>query len=382
MSRDLWFIAGMTALCAATVGMLGALVVTRARRVSLVAAMVVTALVPVAVVALAIWVNVGAMFLSEHDAAVARLVLGLSSVPAVVLAVVLGRLVLADVRALGAQARDLTGGPGASTPTPVTAELAELAAELARTRLRLEESRERERALESARRQVVAFLSHDLRSPLAGIGATVDGLKDGVVTDADAAYVGIGAAVDRLGRMIDDLTELSRPEGPAPTRPAQTVELSAVLNGVLAHWAPAAAAQDVRLLADVERGLDVVGVPDELARVLDNLVGNAMRSSGRGGTVRVAGYRSDGQVRVAVEDTCGGIPEHERAHVFDEGFQGGGAHRDQQREIGSGGLGLAIVGTVVAAHGGRVGVEPTDAGCLFEVLLPVAGDGTDPVLQD
>lgn len=382
MSRDLWFIAAMTALCAAGVGVLGALVVTRVRRASLVAAMVVTALVPVGVVALAVWVNVGAMFLSAHDAAVARLVLGLSSVPAVVLAVVLGRLVLADVRAVGLQARDLASGRGVTTAAPVTAELAELAEELARTRVKLEASRERERALESARRQVVAFVSHDLRSPLSGIRATIDGLQDGVITDAQAAYLGIGSAVDRLGRMIDDLAELSRPDGlPAP-RAHETVQLSVVLDDVLGHSAPMAAAQDVALLVDVAPGLEVVGVPDELARVLDNLVGNAVRSSGRGGTVRVAGYRFDGQVRVAVEDTCGGIPDDERAHVFEEGFQGGGAHREQRREIGSSGLGLAIVGTVVAAHGGRVGVEPTDGGCLFEVQLPASDEARGPVLQD
>ena len=136
MSRDLWFIAGMTALCAVGVGVVGALVVNRVRRVSLVAAMVVTALVPVAVVALAIWVNVGAMFLSEHDAAVARLVLGLSSLPAVVLAVLLGRFVLADVRAVGAQARGLATEAGLPAASPVTAELAELSSELARTRVR------------------------------------------------------------------------------------------------------------------------------------------------------------------------------------------------------------------------------------------------------
>ncbi|WP_421732758.1 sensor histidine kinase [Cellulomonas sp.] len=373
MSRDLWFIAGMTTLCAVGVGVLGALVVTRVRRVSLIAALVVTALVPVAVVALAIWVNVGAMFLSDHDAAVARLVLGLSSVPAVVLAVVLGRLVLADVRAVGAQARELASGTGGSVAVPVTAEIAELAAELARTRASLQASRERERALESARRQVVAFVSHDLRSPLSGIGATIDGLRDGVITDTTAAYRGIGTAVDRLGRMIDDLAELSRPDAPPSVRQPETVELSAVLGDVLRHSAPVAAAQDVSLLVDVEPGLEVVGVPDELARVLDNLVGNAVRSSGPGGVVRVAGSRADGQVRVAVEDSCGGIPEDERAHVFEEGFQGGGSHREAGREVGSAGLGLAIVGTVVAAHGGHVGVEPTDAGCLFEVRLPARG---------
>lgn len=382
MSRDLWFIAGMTALCAVGVGVLGALVVTRVRRASLIAAMVVTALVPVGVVALAIWVNVGAMFLSEHDAAVARLVLGLSSVPAVVLAVVLGRLVLADVRAVGVQARDLASGTGIPSAAPVTAELAELAEELARTRVKLEASRERERALDSARRQVVAFVSHDLRSPLSGIRATVDGLQDGVITDTQTAYVGIGSAVDRLGRMIDDLAELSRAEGVPAARQPENVQLSVVLSDVLAHSAPAAAAQEVALLVDVAPGLEVVGVPDELARVLDNLVGNAVRSSGRGGTVRVAGYRLDGQVRVAVEDTCGGISDEDRAHVFEEGFQGGGAHREQRRETGSAGLGLAIVGTVVAAHGGRVGVEPTDRGCLFEVQLPGPDAARGSVLQD
>lgn len=368
MSRDLWFMTGMTALCALGVGLVGALVVSRVRRASLVAALVVTALVPAAVIGLALWINVGAMFLSDHDAAVARLVLVLSSVPAVVLAVLLGRMLLADVRSVGEQARALAAGSTAPAAGPVTAELAELGAELARTRSSLEASRAREQALDSARRQVLAFVSHDLRSPLSGIRATVDGLRDGVLVDTGSAYAGIEAATDRLGRMIDDLAELSRTEA-VPTEPSPTdVPLSEVLHEVLAHSAAGAAARSVALEIDVQPGLRVRGVSEELARVLDNLVGNAVRSSGTGGTVRVAGRRADGQVRVAVEDTCGGIPDDDRAHVFDEGFQGHGVSAG----VGASGLGLAIVGTVVAAHGGRVGVEATDGGCLFEVLLPAS----------
>ena len=374
MSRDLWFMTGVTALCAVVVGTLGLLVVSRVRRASLVAALVVTALVPAAVVGLALWFNVGAMFLSDHDAAVARVVLGLSCVPAVVLAVVLGRMLLADVRAVGVQARALAGGDPAPGSSPVTAELASLADELARTRMSLEASRERERALESARRQVVAFVSHDLRSPLSGIRATVEGLRDGVLGEPEAAYAGIDAATERLSRMIDDLAELSRPDREPVVRVPESVSLSSLLDDVLAHSAAGAAAQQVALLVDVEPGLEVLGVPEELARVLDNLVGNAVRSSGAGGTVRVEGHRSGGQVRVAVQDTCGGIPDDERAHVFDEGFQGTGPHAALAGStpvgVGSSGLGLAIVGSVVAAHGGRVGVEPTAAGCLFEVRLP------------
>ena len=136
----------------------------------------------------------------------------------------------------------------------------QLGSELARTRASLQASRERERALESARRQVVAFVSHDLRSPLSGISATVDGLRDGVITDTDTAYVGIGTAVDRLGRMIDDLAELTRPDALPAARTPQIVELSVVLDDVLAHSAAVAAAQDVALLVDVEPGLEVVGI--------------------------------------------------------------------------------------------------------------------------
>ena len=176
MSRDLWFIAGMTALCALGVGVVGALVVNRVRRVSLVAAMVVTALVPVAVVALAIWVNVGAMFLSEHDAAVARLVLGLSS-RARGRAGGAARAVRARRRpcgrCAGARPRD-RGEPRRRRARDGRARRA-LGPSWRGPACGLEASRERERALESARRQVVAFVSHDLRSPLSGIGATIDG---------------------------------------------------------------------------------------------------------------------------------------------------------------------------------------------------------------
>ena len=141
-------------------------------------------------------VNVGAMFLSDHDAAVARLVLVLSSVPAVVLAVLLGRHAPRRRAVGGEQARALAAGLDRPAAGPVTAELAELGAELARTRASLEASRAREQALESARRQVLAFVSHDLRSPLSGIRATVDGLRDGVLVDTGPAYAGIETAIN------------------------------------------------------------------------------------------------------------------------------------------------------------------------------------------
>lgn len=367
MSGDTIIIVSVTLACTGVVGALGALAVRRVRRVSLVLALVAAALVPFVAVVLAVWVNVGAMFISTHDAGVARLVLGLSALPAVLIALLLGRAFVADVRLVGAQARALALEDGAppGRPEPVTAELGRLVDELTETRERLSASRERERGLEASRRQIVAFVSHDLRAPLAGVRATVEGLQDGVLTDTTTAFAGMATAVSRMSRMLDDLSEISRADGQPPAREPRPVRLTELLEHSLAHAAPAAAAAGVRLEVELEEDLEVMGVPDDLARVLDNLLGNAVRSSGTDGVVRVAGRRVDGEARIAVADTCGGIPSTELPRVFDEGWQGS-PHGGR----GSDGLGLAIVDQVVAEHGGRVAVEPTDEGCRFEVALP------------
>ena len=365
MNRAVVLVVGVTGVVTGAIGLIGALAVNRVRRASLVVALVVAALVPFVAVVLSVWVSVGAMFISGHDALVARLALGTSAVPAVGLALILGRLLLADLRIVGEQARALGAEDPVARMAPMTAELAGLVTELAETRQRLAASRDRERTLESSRRQIVAFVSHDLRSPLAGIRATVEGLQDGVFADVGAALAGVESAVDRMGRMIEDLAELSRADGGVLGRSAQPVELAGLLEDVVAQAAPAARTQGVHLKADLTPGLCVIGVRDELARVLDNLVDNAVRNSGRGGTVQVVGRLVAGEVRVAVTDTCGGIPPADLDRIFNKGWQGT-AHG----ATGSDGLGLAIVGEVVAAHGGRVAVEPTAVGCLFRVSLP------------
>jgi signal transduction histidine kinase len=378
VNTDALVVIGVTAACTAAVGLVAALAVRRARRVSLVLALVVAALAPFVALVVSVSANVGAMFISEHDAWVARVALAASAVPAVTLAVVLGRALVADVRVVGAQARALaSGGRPAAPAAKVTAELAAVVDELAETRRGLAESRDREQALESARRQVVAFVSHDLRAPLAGVRAAVDGLQDGVLADRGAAYAGISTAVERMTRMLDDLAELSRadvdPEAFAPEH--VPVRLADLLHDVVRTLRPVAAARAVALDVDVEEGLEVVGAADGLARVLDNLLGNAVRSSAEGSTVRVVGRGVGGQARIAVDDACGGIRPDDLDHVFELGWQGS-PHDVRGRE----GLGLAIVDRVVAQHGGKVAVEPTSEGCRFEVSLPGAsrGPAADP----
>lgn len=367
---DVQFMVLVTAACAVAVGVAGLAAIRWARRVSLVLALVLAALVPFGAVVAALGVNVSAMFLSPHDASVVRLVLGTSSVLAVILAFTLGRTVAREVRLLVDGARRLTQAtePSGARSAPTTAELAQVVAELEATRERLARARDAERRAQDARREIVGFVSHDLLSPLAGIRAATDGLRAGVFDDPATPLDGIAAAVDRMSRMIADLGELSRSDAP-PVRPqTRAVDVGEVLRGVLAHATPAAAEGGVALEARIEDAVTVQGDPDELGRVLDNLVSNAIRSSGRGGRVVVGVSRTEVAARVTVQDTCGGIPDEDVPHLFRPGYQGS---RPGARP-GEAGLGLAFVDRVVDEHGGRVAVTSDDAGCNVEVRLPVS----------
>ncbi|MCB7135895.1 sensor histidine kinase [Cellulosimicrobium marinum] len=387
---EIGFMLAVTVACSVVVGLLGAWAVRAARRVSLVLALVLAALVPFLAVVLALSVNVSAMFLSEHDAGVVRLVLGASSVLAVVIALVLGRTVADDARQVRAAARRLgdaagegdddgTGGAEglgareeAAPPAPATAELAHVVAELDETRRRLDASRAAERAAQAARREVVAFVSHDLRSPLAGVRAAAEGLRDGVFPDPATPLDGIVAATERMSRMIDDLAELARNDRPRDPVAVQRVDVARVLDRVAAHAHPLARSVGVDLRVEAQPGVLVAGDPDELERVLDNLVANAVRASGRAdapvpAAVTVEASVVGGGARVVVHDTCGGIPADALPHLVEPGFQAGdGAD-------GSDGLGLAFVDRVLDRHGGTLDVASSGEGCRVEVRLPSAG---------
>ncbi|MDR7275755.1 sensor histidine kinase [Catenuloplanes atrovinosus] len=237
-------------------------------------------------------------------------------------------------------------------------------------------ARERERRLESGRRELVAWVSHDLRTPLAGLRAMAEALEDGVIDDPATTaeyHRRIRVETDRMTRLVDDLFELSRINAGA-LRPTPTaVPLREVVSDALAGVAPLAASRRITLVAP-ETGWPVVWAGErELSRVVGNLLVNSVRYTPAGGTVRVEAGHDGGDVWLAVADTCGGIPDGDLARVFDVAFRGEPARTPGREDSGAGGgLGLAIVRGLVEAHGGRVGVRNGDGGCRFEVRLPAA----------
>jgi signal transduction histidine kinase len=288
--------------------------------------------------------------------------------------VLIGHWITVGSRDVGRRLRHLGtsyDAPAAASTGTVPAELAALTDELEVTRMKLAASHERERTLEDSRRELVAFMSHDLRTPLAGLRAVSEGLEDGVIEDVPAALRQMRTTVDRMTGLVDDLFELSRLSTAPPPRRRSAVSLRELAEDVAGENNEHARAEGVQLSVSTpcdDDRLAVQGDPDELTRAVTNLVGNAIRHTSAGGTVTLTVDRElDGRVRLAVTDGCGGIPADDLERVFDVGWRG-----DEQRtpDAGGGGLGLAIARGVVESHDGKIAVSNVDGGCAFEIDLP------------
>jgi signal transduction histidine kinase len=346
-----WFLAGLagSALVASLVGIppseagtllavitLAALVVVaaglglqgrlRRRRARVARQGALTAAVTAAAALAGLWAVSAQMLVSSHDLAVVLASLPVAAGAGVAYGVATSRQVAADLEALAATARRLEAGDlAARAAVRGTAEVALIAETLNAAAARLAEARERERRMDRERRDLIAWASHDLRTPLAAIQA---------------------------GAVTLQLEPTSLPD---------------LATEVLDRFEPEAAAAGVRLECQLDGGRPVLAGRDQLGRVLANLVANGIRHTPRGGRVRVAVADGDGTAVLRVTDSCGGIPEADLSRVFDQLWRG-----DPARSTKGAGLGLAIARGLVDAHGGSIGVANVAGGCEFTVRLPSA----------
>ena len=227
------------------------------------------------------------MFISPHDRGVVTLVSVASGVVALLVAVAVGAALARWSEALRLDARRLDTHGSFVSARRGPSELQALSAELERTSRRLEESRLREARLEGSRRELVSWVSHDLRTPLAGMRAMAEALEDGMAEDPARYHRQIRAEVDRMVRMVDDLFELSRIHAGVLTLSPETVALTDLVSEAIAGADPMARARSVRLGGSVEHGLAVTADPIGLSRVMTNLVMNAVRHTAADGTVEI-----------------------------------------------------------------------------------------------
>ena len=322
-------------------------------------------------------VNVGAtawlMFLSVHDFALLGSLLVFAATMAVFISIALARSISTAVQRVTAAARQMASGDlHARAVVSSRDELGTLAEAFNHMAGELEQSTERERSAELARRELVAAVSHDLRTPLASIQAMVEAINDGVVDDQETIQRYLKTTqteTERLARLIDDLFELSQIDGGSLKLSLEVGSLHDLISDTLQSLGPQAEQRGVRLVGTVEPALPAVRFdPARIQRVLDNLVGNAIRHSPAGGVVEIRGVASGDQVRVLVHDTGDGIPPSEQERVFERFYRG---ERSRARNGAGAGLGLTIARGIVSAHGGRIWVESAPgAGATFVFTLP------------
>ncbi len=318
------------------------------------------------------------MFISRSDLDVVLAVVLIGGIAGFGVSAIVGRrmsmasrLLLAEVKRVGSNGRYQP--PGQVLP----AELQGLSRELECAQNRLAEARDRERALEASRRELVAWVSHDLRTPLAGLRAMAEALEDQVVTDQETVrryHSQIRGETDRLALMIDDLFELSRIHAGALRLSRRRIGIDDLISDALASAEPLAKAKGVLLTGSAADGLPVCVDIAEVGRALRNLVINAIRHTPSDHSVEVVGDSESGMAMVSVSDSCGGIPADQLPRIFDVAFRGEAARTPAPGE--GAGLGLSIARGIVEAHSGLIAVRNTGPGCQFVIRLPLAPDQT------
>ncbi len=287
-----------------------------------------------------------------------------AALAAVLAALVVAELVTRRVRALERAADELAAGElSARAPHEGPRELARLGESFNEMAAAVEQ-------LFDARRQLVAWASHDLRTPLASIQAMLEAIEDGLVEPAE--YLpDLRAQARALSRLVDDLFELSAIDAGALTLELRETPLGAVVDACVSGLQAEAAAREVRLESRLDGALPPVRcAPEQVERVLLNLLVNALRHTPSDGSVVVVARPVGAELEISVEDTGVGIEPGDETRMFDRFWR---ADRARARNGGGAGLGLAIARGLVEAQGGRIWAERRrEGGARIAFTLPLA----------
>ncbi|MCC6192001.1 MAG: HAMP domain-containing protein [Anaerolineales bacterium] len=327
-----------------------------------------------------VWLTARMMFLNAHDLTLAGLLLVFAGGISVSFGYFVSASITHTLRAMSDAAGRLAEGDfGVRVDVPGQDEVAHLARSFNTMAARLERADADQRALEAARRDLVAWASHDLRTPLASLRAMLHALADGVVSDPPgvARYLQQSQAeVSRMSALIDDLFELAQMDAGSLALRAEASALSDLISDTLAAFGARAQARQVTLTGAIAPGVDPVWMAsDKISRVLGNLVENAIRHTPPGGRIELSAVARPGEVLVTVRDSGEGIPPADLPRVFERFYRGDAARTRAEARAGAlsggAGLGLAIARGLVEAHGGRIWVEsPPGQGTALCFTLP------------
>lgn len=313
------------------------------------------------------------MFIEPHDRSLATILLLFATAIAISLGYFLSMAVTDKVGAVQEAARAIARGQlRARVQIPGRDEVAELANSFNEMAEQLEQADRQQRELEQLRRNLIAWVGHDLRTPLASVRAMIEALADGMVDDPETEQRYLRTAqrdIHALSQLIDNLFEMAQLDAGGLPLDRQNNAISDLLSDTLESFQTLAREKGVTLRGDVEPGVDPIWIDARLiGRVLANLVGNAIRHTPTGGSVHLSARPVGPVIEVVVQDTGEGIQQVDLPRVFDQFYRG---EKSRSRATGGAGLGLAIAKSFVEAHGGHIGVtSQSGRGTQFTFTLP------------
>jgi signal transduction histidine kinase len=320
-----------------------------------------------------VWFSAELMFASEHDLLLAIVLLVFAGGIAMILGYFLSSTVTERIDLLKGAAEKLSQGD-LQTRVPVQGrdEVSALAVTFNQMAQQLQAADQKQRELESMRRDLIAWVSHDLQTPLTSMRAILEALSDGIVDDPETVKRYLNTAqrdVRSLSALIDDLFQMAQLDAGGFPLHRAPASLSDLVSDTLESFTELAKQQGITLEGQVESDVDPIFMDTQaIGRVLNNLIGNALRHTPPNGRVSVWVRRTGPRVEVTVSDTGEGIRAEHIPHIFERFYR---AEKSRNRGTGGAGLGLAIARGIVRAHGGEIRVESqVGKGTQFTLHIP------------
>ncbi len=343
-------------------------------------ALLVTMILIVGVIFLNVWVTAQLMFINQYDLSVTGALLVFAGVIALIFGFFVSSAITESIREMGEAAEQVAHGK-LDTRLKVQGndELAEFARTFNWMAASLQEVDEEKRQLEQQRRDLIAWASHDLRSPVTSIRAMVEAMIDGVVSDPQTTnrYLhNMELEIQNLTRLIDNLFELAQLDAGHIKLDYQWSSLRDLISDTLGGMSVRAQQQGITLSGEVDPGVDLIYIaPDKVQQILSNLLDNALRYTPEGGTVLLKATLDGDQVTVMVRNNGAGITLLDLSQVFTRFYREERARSQSKDGRRGAGLGLAITRGFVEALGGKIWVESNPAqGVTFTFTLPCKTD--------
>jgi signal transduction histidine kinase len=224
---------------------------------------------------------------------------------------------------------------------------------------------------EQLRRNMVADVAHELRTPLSNIQGYLEAIRDGMVEPDAGVIRSLNEETSLLSRLVNELQELSLAEAGELKLVYQAEDITNLVRQAVTPWQPQLTAGEISLSLDVPDNLPLVNIDwQRVNQVLHNILENAVAHTPKGGAINVAASQKGKSVEVSISDTGEGIPAEDLPHIFERFYR---VDKSRARATGGSGLGLTIAKRLIEAHGGTITVQSKQGeGSRFSFTLPVA----------